>query len=118
MTWVLDSPVSADQWRAVACSADGNNVMAVSETTAWVRGPAPPPRLPPSPRLAINRSGTELGLSWLVPSTPFVLQQSFDLGPPNWVDVPDAPALDCANLNYRVTLTPSLSHAYYRLKQR
>jgi hypothetical protein len=58
-----------------------------------------------------------LGLSWLVPSTSFVLQQSFDLSSPNWTDTPTAPTLDFTNLHYEVTVSPSLGSRFYRLKQ-
>jgi hypothetical protein len=55
-------------------------------------------------------------LSWLVPSSRFVLQQSPDLDPTSWLDVPDVKVLDCTILHYRVTLTPSSNPSYYRLK--
>ena len=78
--------------------------------------PTAPP-LPPSPRLALDRSGANLGLSWLVPSTGFVLQQNSELGSTNWVEVPTPPTLDYTNLHYRLSLTPSLGSSYFRLKQ-
>ena len=58
-----------------------------------------------------------LGVSWLVPSTSFVLQQSFDLGSPNWTDVPTAPTLNFTNLHYQVAVSPSFAAGFYRLKQ-
>jgi len=53
-----------------------------------------------------------------VPSTSFVLQQSFDLGSTNWTTVPMAATLNFTNLNYHLTMSPSLSQRFYRLKQR
>jgi hypothetical protein len=67
--------------------------------------------------LAVGLSGATLGLSWLVPSTRFVLQQNSDLSSTNWVEVPTLPTLDYTNLHNRVTLTPSLGSSFYRLKQ-
>jgi hypothetical protein len=67
--------------------------------------------------LVVGLSGATLGLSWLVPSTRFVLQQNSDLSSTNWVDVPTPPTLDYTNLHQRVTLTPSLGSSFYRLKQ-
>jgi hypothetical protein len=43
-----------------------------------------------------------------------VLQQSADLF--SWADVTDAPALNLTNLQNQVTLTPSNSTGFYRLK--
>ena len=106
-------------WTALACSADGSNIVAVGDRPGicTLRSPAPAPPLPPSPQLTVSWSGATLGLSWLVPSTRFVLQQNSDLGSTNWVEVPAPPTLDYTNLHYRLTLTPSLGGSYYRLKQ-
>jgi hypothetical protein len=102
----------------VLCSADGSTIIVSGSGKVFtLRAPPPTRPVPLSPRLVIARSGANLALAWLVPSSRFVLQQNPDLGPLNWVDVPDPPALDCTNLHYRMTLTPSLSRACYRLKQ-
>jgi hypothetical protein len=86
-------------------------------TICTLRSPAPVPPLPPSPQLAVGLSGAALGLSWLVPSTHFVLQENSHLGSTNWVEVPTSPTLDYTNLHQRLTLTPSLGSSYFRLKQ-
>jgi len=52
-----------------------------------------------------------------VPSTSFALEQSLDLGSPNWTDVPTRPRLNFTNLHYQLALSPSLGRGYYRLKQ-
>jgi hypothetical protein len=62
-------------------------------------------------------SGGTVGLSWLVPSSHFALQQNSDLGSANWMEVPTPPTLDLTNLQQRLTLTPSLGSSYFRLKQ-
>jgi hypothetical protein len=61
--------------------------------------------------------GDSLDISWIVPSTSFVLQQSSDLTATNWTDVPTPPALNFTNLHYEVTASPSLGNRFYRLKQ-
>jgi len=50
----------------------------------------------PSPQLNLAPSDINLALSWLVPSTNFVLQQSTDLI--SWSSVTNAPALNLTNL--------------------
>ena len=82
-----------------------------------LRFPIPPPPPRPSPRLSISRSGGSLDVSWLVPSTSFVLGQSFDLGSTNWTDVLTPPTLNFTNLHYEVAVSPSLGRGFYRLKQ-
>ena len=105
---------------AVASSADGGKLVAAAAGGAiyTLQCPPPPPRPPPSPRLTVSPSGGSLDISWLVPSTSFVLQQSFDLGSTNWTTVPMAATLNFTNLNYHLTMSPSLSQRFYRLKQR
>ena len=115
--WVRsDSPAVLD-WSGVASSSDGSHIVAVGDRIFTLRSPAPAPPLPSSPQLAVGLSGATLGLSWLVPSTRFVLQQNSDLSSTNWVDVPTPPTLDYTNLHQRLTLTPSLGSSYFRLKQ-
>lgn len=118
-TWTPAGAPAVFWWSAVASSADGSNIVAVAEygPICTLRSPAPAPPLPPSPELAVGLSGATVGLSWLVPSTRFGLQQNSDLGSTTWVDVPTTPTLDYTNLHHRLTLTPSLGSSFYRLKQ-
>jgi hypothetical protein len=67
----------------------------------------------PSPQLNLTTSKTNLALSWTIPSTNFVLQQSADLV--SWADVTNPPVLNLTNLQNQVTLTPSNSSDFYRL---
>jgi hypothetical protein len=55
-----------------------------------------------------------LKLSWLVPSTNFVLQQSLDMG--SWADVTNTPVLNLTNFQNEVILPPTGSSGFYRLK--
>ena len=102
-----------------ACSPDGSLILGLSYdgTFASLRGPAHEPPRPPSPGLAVGLPGSELDLSWLIPSTPFVLQQTAAIGSGPWEDVPTPPTLDLTNLHRRVTLKPSGNSGYFRLRQ-
>jgi hypothetical protein len=115
-TWVsTDSPAGIGQ--TVAVSADGNEIVAAgSGLVAMLRPPAPTPPVPPSPRISIRLSGANSSLSWLMPSTGFVLQQNSDLASPNWPDVVNQPTLNFTNLHYEVPFPPASGNAFYRLK--
>jgi hypothetical protein len=111
----------------VASSADGNKLVAVGwSSTDGVSGghiytlqfPLPPPAPLPSPNLSISGLGQSVGLSWLVPSTAYVLQQNLSLNTTNWTDVTTPPTLNFTNLNYQVTVSPALGSRFYRLRQR
>jgi photosystem II stability/assembly factor-like uncharacterized protein len=117
-SWVEVVPPGPDYWNCVTCSADGNSlVVAVGAHIAALHAPNPAPPVPPSPQLAVNLSGGNLNVSWLVPSTPFVLQQTSDLRLSGWVDVLASPTLNLTNLHYQLTVTPGLGKSFYRLAQ-
>jgi hypothetical protein len=103
---------------AIASSADGTSLVAAgSGHIATLHVPAPAPPVPPSPQLAIDRPGANLELSWLAPSTPFVLEQTADLSSADWVAVPTPPSLNPTNLHYQLTLMPGPGKSFYRLAQ-
>jgi hypothetical protein len=107
-----------DSWNGAACSRDGRCLVAAGRAhIATLRSPVPVPPTAPSPQLVINRSNGNLGLSWLVPSTPFVLEQNSDFRSDGWVAMPTPPSLNFTNLNYQLTLPPTSGNAFYRLKQ-
>ncbi len=62
----------------------------------------------------ITPTNGNLTLSWIVPSTNFVMQQSPDLQ--NWADMTNQPVLNLANLQNEVILPPPGSNVFYRLK--
>ena len=98
-------------WTAVASSADGNKLVAVVE---YVGGGVYTLQTKPSPQLSLAPKNTNVALSWLIPSTNFVLQQSSDLT--SWADVTNAPALNLTNLQNQVTVSVSNACSFYRLK--
>jgi len=56
----------------------------------------------------------DLKLSWIVPATNFVLQQSLDMSA--WTDVTETSVLNSTNLQDEAVLTPANSSGFYRLK--
>lgn len=98
-------------WVAVASSADGNRLVA----SAWDGGIWTAQRTP-SPQMNIAPGNGDLRLSWIVPSTNFLLQQNSDLTTANWADLTNKPALNLTNLQEEVILSPTNSSGFFRLK--
>ena len=94
-------------WFSVASSADGNEMLAGGNGYIYIC------QTTPAPQLNLKASNTALALSWLIPSTNFLLQQSTDLV--SWSSVTDTAALDLTNLNDEFPLSPSNSSGFFRL---
>jgi hypothetical protein len=94
-------------WTCVASSADGCELLAGNGGGTWIS------LTTPSPQLSAAVSSTNLSLSWLIPSTNFVVQQSPDLI--SWSSVTDAPALNLTNLNNELSFSPTNSSGFFRL---
>jgi len=106
----------ATNWWVAASSADGSKMaMTVLGVTKYTQATGGIWNLQTSPlsKLNISPSFNNLTLSWIIPSTNFVLQQSVDLT--TWSVVTNAPVLNYTNLQYQVSLTPSNSNAFFRL---
>ncbi|HWC61834.1 MAG TPA: hypothetical protein VHC44_19255 [Verrucomicrobiae bacterium] len=69
----------------------------------------------PSPQLAIRPTNNNFKISWLLPSTNFVLQQSADIAAQSWASVPSNPTLNDTNLQQQVTVPATESNAFFRL---
>ncbi|HYA78990.1 MAG TPA: hypothetical protein VED19_00610 [Candidatus Nitrosopolaris sp.] len=98
-------------WQAVASSADGNKLVAIDASSRggiWIS------QTTPTPSLNLAPTNGNVALSWIVPSTNFVLQQSPDLS--TWVDMTNPPALNLTNLQDEVTLPLNNGCSFYRLK--
>jgi photosystem II stability/assembly factor-like uncharacterized protein len=110
VTWTSPNPPPTNWW-GVALSADGSQLVAIpaSRSPIWIARIAPKP-----PRLNVKSFGTEMTLAWPVPSTNFVLQQSSDLAA--WSGLTNTPVLNFTNLQNEVTLEPTGSIAFYRLR--
>jgi hypothetical protein len=70
----------------------------------------------PTPSLSLTPSGSNLVISWTVPSMDFTLQQNSDLSTTNWMDVPTPPVLNLTNLQNQVIVSPTNGNTFYRLK--
>ena len=106
--WVSNS-APAFSWYSVASSADGNKLLAaVNNGGIWTL------QTTPSPRLNLSLMSSNLALSWVLPSTNIVLQQSADLL--SWADVTNPPVLNLTNVQNEVTLPSSGGGGFYRLK--
>jgi hypothetical protein len=66
--------------------------------------------------LTITAAGDNVVLSWIVPSRPFVLQQSPDLLTSDPADVTTPPVLNYFNLHHEVTLPTPTGPMFYRLE--
>ena len=107
-TWTSNN-VPNTNWVSVASSADGNKLVAAMRAGGiWVS------QTTPSPQLSITPTNNNFILSWLIPSTNFVMQQSADLF--SWSNVTNAPVLNLTNLQNEVVLSPSNSIGFFRLK--
>ena len=108
MTWVLNN-ASITNWTAVAISAGGSKLAAnVYNGGVWVA------QLTSAPQMDIAPAKGGLKLSWILPSTNFVLQSSCDLC--GWTDLANTPVLNLTNLQNEVTLSATSSNIFYRLK--
>jgi len=108
-TW-FNSGAAGANWNSLAVSADGNQFVAVAEGgNAYVW------RTTPVVELNLSAASNGFDLSWLVPSTGFVLQENSDMTTTNWVTVTNPATLNLTNLNNEVLLSPSNSSGFFRL---
>ncbi len=107
-TWITNASPS-QSWQAVASSADGSKLVAASLNHGiWTA------QAVPTPKLNIAPQNSALKISWIVPSTNFVLQSSADLS--GWTDLTNQPVLNLTNFQNEVSLPFSGSNGFYRLK--
>ena len=107
-TWVSNN-VPLSYWISAGLSADGNNAVVVAGNGGgvWVSHTIA------APTLNLKPTGDSMKLSWLIPSTNYVLQKSSDLI--SWMSVTDTPTFYLTNLNNVLTISPSNSNGFYRL---
>ncbi len=111
-SWNLHIEDIWEERQTVACSADGARVVRSigRQILTWARDVVPP---------RLSAAGHEqLTLSWLTPSTRFVLQQTSSLTQPGWSDVNSQPSLNYSNLNQEVSLAAPSGPMFYRLVSR
>ena len=114
-TWSTNNSPLQD-WGALASSADGGKLVAaaaadvnddVNSGIIYTSQSIQPPLVNLAP------ANGNLMLSWLVPSTNFVLEQSPDLM--NWLEVTNTPVLNLNNLQDEVVFSPTNHTGFYRL---
>ncbi|HTV41593.1 MAG TPA: hypothetical protein VMF08_13510 [Candidatus Sulfotelmatobacter sp.] len=107
VSWMANNVPSAQQ-TYFACSADGNELLAaLNNYGIWIL------QTPPSPQLNASLSNGSLNLSWIVPSTNMVLEESPDLI--NWTLLTNAPSLNDANLQEQLAISATNSSGFFRL---
>lgn len=112
-TWIATNwPEAGWFFPNICSSADGNRLFAVgSGSGVWTC------QLNPSGNLNISRTtSSNLMVSWLVPSTNFVLQQNSDLVTTQWATVTNLPVLNLTNLQNQVMLPLPAGSVFYRLR--
>ncbi len=72
-------------------------------------------RVVPRPQLSLQASSGTAIVSWLLPSTNFVIQQTADISTGNWQTLTNNPALNLTNLNEQVAVPVNDSNAFFRL---
>ena len=111
-TWMTNNAPNA-AWNSFATSADGSKLIGAAADMSSGSGIFTSQTIP-TPQLNITPLNDNLVLSWIVPSTNFVLQQSADLS--SWTDVTNPPALNLTNLQDKVVLSSTNGSGFYRLK--
>ncbi|HSY43790.1 MAG TPA: sialidase family protein, partial [Candidatus Acidoferrum sp.] len=113
-TWTTNSPVLT--WSGLAASADGGKLAAGSTSFGPSTNEEPiyVSQSVISPMMFLGRGSRGVKLSWLVPSTNFILQQSGDLA--TWSNITNSPGLNLSNLQNEVELPSTNGTGFYRLK--
>jgi hypothetical protein len=105
-SWTSNNLAEAP-WAWVACSADGNELMATGTNGIWMSKTAP------SPQLDLAPANNSLCFSWTVPSANMALQESADLS--TWMTLTNCPALKSATLQEQLTLALESNKGFFRL---
>lgn len=110
INWMTNS--SPASFNAIACSADGNRLEASGDPlygTNYIYSSYPQPL----PQINTIASSNQLALSWTVPSTNMILQQSGDLK--SWTSMTNSPVLNLTNLHEQITIPTTNSASFFRL---
>ena len=110
-TWISNSLPDLE-WTGVAASADGAK-LAASYGDRYYPSGIYTSQTTPIPQLSSSLTNGTMTISWLIPSTAFILQQSSDLA--GWSDVTNTPVLNLTNLENQIALPVSAANAFYRL---
>jgi hypothetical protein len=108
--WQSQSAPGGGPWYDIICSADGSRLFGCIYDRLLTL------QTTPAPQLETQIAGSQLLVSWTVPSQPFTLQQANDLSAPQWTDVTKAPLLVYTNVHYQVAVPASNARGFYRLR--
>jgi photosystem II stability/assembly factor-like uncharacterized protein len=109
-TWVSNS-VPNSYFSSIASSADGGRLAATDQgqSAIWLS------RSVPAPDLNISTTNAHPLVSWVVPSTNFVLQQVTGSFAGKWVTLTNKPKLNLTTLRNEVTLPVPSTNVFFRL---
>lgn len=115
-SWIAAN-VPASNWRALATSANGADLVAVVYGGVLYTGQSPvvTPQTVPVPPLQIQAANGNVVLSWTAGATNVVLQQCSNLIGAVWGDLPATSVV--TNGQNEVILTNTVGIDFYRLKQ-
>jgi len=117
--WVSNN-VPNNGWYSVASSSDGDKLVAAELAIypSFTPGYIYTSQTTPSPQLTLTPKIGNYILSWIIPSTNFVMQYTCDLPATNWVTLTNTPTLNLTSLQNQVSFSPSISNSrsFYRLR--
>jgi hypothetical protein len=113
-TWTSNN-VALQYWNFVASSADGGTLVAAAANLGTAPGPIYSSQTALPRELHIATANSNVLLSWIIPSSPFVLQQKSDLQAGNWLTISNAPSLDLSNLQNVTAVSVSNGATFFRL---
>jgi hypothetical protein len=96
-------------WRGLATSADGGKLVVAAIGSIYTA------QLIQPPTLGIVSTNGNVTLSWIIPSTNFVLQETSDLASTNWTNVTVTPSFDPTTSRESVSRPATASNSFYRL---
>jgi hypothetical protein len=96
-------------WMSIAASADAGRLVIPAVRTIYTA------QLIQPPALNILSTNGVVSLSWIMPSTNFVLQQSVDLAAGNWTEATETPSFDPTTLQQSVTVPATAANSFYRM---
>jgi len=111
LSWTSNNISDNVSWQAITSSADGCK-LAVATFDDFIYTF----HSTPQPQLKLKTLASQSALSWLVPSTNFILQHSSDLQ--NWSAVTNLPILNLTNLQNEISLPMNASANFFRLTTR
>lgn len=117
INWVSNRITSSSPTQiSAAAAADANRLFVAISSYSSSENGIYAWHAAPLPTLNITPTGDSLRISWVVPSMPFVLQETTDLNTPDWTAVPMTPILNLTNLHHEVTVPLSGTNRFYRLQ--